>query len=140
MKRIFRWISCVVTAACVLTIAGAARGDLVSGSGEWESSSGVGMRGTWTVVLERSGASVKGTVTLTGSTLFSGAEVSGTMQGDQVLFGTVVDGKSQLSFSGTITDGQVRGEWQSAVINDSGAWSGTLRTPVTREEPETGAE
>ena len=111
---------------------GVAPADVVSGKGEWESHSGAGMRGTWTVILERSGTSLKGTVSLTGSTLFSGAQVDGTMQSDQIMFGTVVEGKSQLTFSGTLTDGEITGgQWQSDAINDSVRGRGTLRTVVS---------
>jgi hypothetical protein len=119
----------VLAVGCLLLLAvgTAARGELVTGNGEWENRSSAAIRGTWTVALERSGSDVKGTVTLTGSPLFSGAEVSGTIDGDQVMFGTVVEHENRLTFSGTLTEEQVTGEWQSEAIGDAGSWSGTLR-------------
>jgi hypothetical protein len=110
-----------------LAVSTAARAELVTGNGEWESRSSTAIRGTWTVALERSGSYVKGTVTLTGSPLFSGAQVSGTIDGDQVMFGTLVERENQLTFSATLTEEQVAGEWQCESIGDAGSWSGTLR-------------
>jgi hypothetical protein len=119
----------VLAAGCLLLLimSTPAGGELVTGNGEWESRSSTAIRGTWTVALERSGSDVKGTVTLTGSPLFSGAEVSGTIEGDQVMFGTVVDRENQLTFSGTLTEERITGEWQCDTIGDGGPWSGTLR-------------
>ena len=111
----------------LLAVSTEARGELVTGNGEWESRSSAAIRGTWTVALEQSGSDVKGTVTLTGSPLFSGAEVRGTIDGDRVMFGTLVEHENQLTFSGTLTEEQVIGEWQCEAIGDAGSWSGTLR-------------
>lgn len=121
----------VLMSMCMMAASGTVRAEIVSGNGEWQSGSGAAMRGTWTVTLERSATDVKGTITLTGSLLFSGAEVTGTLDGDQlVMVGTLADGENQATFSGTLTDEKVAGEWHCPAINDSGAWSGTLHVPT----------
>lgn len=117
----------------LIVMSAVARGELVTGNGEWESRSSTAIRGTWTVALERSGNDVKGTVTLTGSPLFSGAEVSGTIEGDEVMFGTVVEHENRLTFSGTLTEGRVTGEWECETIGDGGSWSGALRGAAERQ-------
>lgn len=104
-----------------------AHADIFAGNGDWQSASGSAMRGTWTVTLERSGNDVKGNITLTGSMLFSGTQVTGTLDGDQIVLGVLADGRNQVSFSGMLKDEQVSGEWQCPAIGDSGTWSGTLR-------------
>ena len=108
--------------------------ELVSGNGEWQSNSGAAMRGTWNVSMTRSGEDLTGQLTLTGSLLFSGAAVRGSLDGDNVMFGAVIDGENQLVFNGTVSDGQVTGEWTCASINDSGKWSGTLGTAAAAPE------
>jgi hypothetical protein len=125
----------LLAVACLLLLAvgTAARGELVTGNGEWESRSSAAIRGTWTIALERSGSDVKGTVTLTGSPLFSGAEVSGTIEGDEMMFGTVVENENRLTFNGTLTEGRVTGDWECETIRDGGSWSGTLRGAADRQ-------
>lgn len=86
------------------------------------------MRGTWSISLSQSGESVRGTLSLSGSLLFSGAEVIGSIEGQEVMFGTVTDGENDLIFNGTVVEGRVTGDWSCATISDSGTWSGTLRT------------
>jgi hypothetical protein len=106
-----------------------ARGsELIAGKGEWQSNSGAAMRGTWNVSMTRTGEDLTGQLTLKGSLLFSGAAVRGSLDGDDVMFGAVIDGENQLVFNGTVSDGQVTGEWSCTSINDSGKWSGTLET------------
>lgn len=120
--------SATLTAALVSLVATSpVYGEIVSGNGEWQSQSGAAMRGTWTVTLERSGSDLKGTIALTGSLLFSGGAVTGTLDGDQLMLGTVADGENQVTFSGTMNDEKITGEWHSPAVNDSGTWSGTLR-------------
>lgn len=133
MSAFGKSVALVMTLVCLISVSGPARGEIVSGSGEWQSQSGAAMRGTWTVTLERSGTDVKGTITLTGSMLFSGAQVTGTLDGDQVMLGTLADGENQATFSGTLSDEKIIGEWHCPAINDSGAWSGTLRVASKNE-------
>jgi hypothetical protein len=117
----------VILSACLVMMSAPAPADLVSGNGEWQSNSGVAMRGTWTVALERSGSGLNGTLSMTGSLLFSGAKVTGTLDGDQIILGAVTDGEYQVTFNGRLTEEKVAGEWQSDALGDSGSWSGTLR-------------
>jgi hypothetical protein len=123
--------ACLVVLMLLVAIArtGSAA-DLVTGNGEWESRSGAAMRGTWSISLSQTGDSVRGTLSLTGSLLFSGAEVAGSIEGQEIVFGTVTDGENQLVFNGTLSDGSVTGEWSCATISDSGTWRGTLRNSL----------
>jgi hypothetical protein len=125
-------------AACLCTflMSSPVRGDLVTGNGEWESRSSVVIRGTWTVALERTGDDLKGTLTLTGSPLFAHADIAGTLEGDHVMFGTVLEGTNEVSFGGTVTDGRVIGEWDCEAVGDSGSWSGVLRDAGKRASPD----
>jgi hypothetical protein len=130
----WRSTALVLMSMYLIAAGGAARAEIISGNGEWQSESGAAMRGTWTVTLERSGTDLKGTITLTGSMLFSGGELTGTLDGDQLTLGTLADGENQATFSGTLTEEKIAGEWHCAAINDSGAWSGTLRVASKSEE------
>lgn len=130
MNCVPRWrsISRVLVFTCL--IAGASRanaGDLI-GKGEWESSSGAAMRGTWTATLLRSGTNLAGDIALSGSPLFAGGEVSGTMEGDAVVLGVLTGGAYQATFKGNLTDGKIAGEWDFPAIGDHGNWSGTLQS------------
>jgi hypothetical protein len=116
-----------ILSACLVTMITAAPADLVAGNGEWQSNSGVAMRGTWTVALERAGSELSGTISMTGSLLFSGAKVTGTLDGDQIMLGAVTDGEYRMTFSGRVTEEKITGEWQCDALGDSGTWSGTLR-------------
>jgi hypothetical protein len=126
-QRLARLATVLLLGSCLMILATAARADIMMGSGEWQSNAGTAIRGTWTVTLERTGADLKGTLALTGSMLFSGAEVTGTLDGDQIKFGSVADGERQLTFSATLTEEKVDGQWSCPELNDSGAWSGTLQ-------------
>jgi len=121
-------INLVVASLCLCALNGPTRADMVLGNGEWQSQSGAAMRGTWSITLERSGDELKGKIALTGSMLFSGGDVTGTWDDNQVVLGTLADGEHQATFSGTLVDEKISGEWHCPPINDSGAWSGTLRT------------
>ncbi len=103
-----------------------AHGQDLSGSGEWQSRSGVGMRGTWTAALTRSNSDLSGTIALTGSTLLSGGTVNGKIDGDVVTFGVVSDDTEQVRFTGKLANGAVSGDWECDAIDDRGTWRGTL--------------
>lgn len=120
-------IALAIVSASLVLMGTRATADLVAGNGEWQSNSGVAMRGTWTVALERSGSDLTGTISMTGSLLFSGAKITGTLDGDEIMLGAVTDGDYQVTFSGRLTEGKITGEWQCDALGDSGSWSGTLR-------------
>ena len=67
------------------------------GQGEWQSRLGGAMRGTWTATLERSGETLEGNIVLTGSPLFNGGVVTGTIEGDQVLLGVLTEGELRVT-------------------------------------------
>jgi len=117
----------VIASLCLCALNGSARADMVLGNGEWQSQSGTAIRGTWSITLERSGDELKGKIALTGSMLFSGGDVTGTWDGNQVILGTLADGEYQATFTGTIVEEKISGEWHCSAINDSGGWSGMLR-------------
>jgi hypothetical protein len=115
----------VVLAASVA--AWPARGQDLAGTGEWQSRSGEGIHGTWTVALTRSHDDLAGTIELTGSTLFSGGTVSGAIDGENVMFGVLAEGTEQVKFSGQLAGETITGEWECPAINDRGTWKGTMR-------------
>ena len=100
--------------------------DLV-GQGEWQSLSGEAMRGTWSVELSRSGTDLRGGIKVTGSNLFSGGTVTGTVDGQEVVLGVMADGVKQATFSGKLSGDSISGEWACPAIKDQGVWFGTVR-------------
>lgn len=98
----------------------------LTGKGEWQSLSGDSINGTWAVTLAPRGHRVEGNLDLTGSNVFSGGAVNGTIDGSNVVLGVMADGANQATFSGKLQDGSISGEWQSDAVHDSGVWSGTL--------------
>ncbi len=85
------------------------------------------MRGTWTATLERSRGELRGSITLTGSPLFAGGGVTGTIEGEDVVLGVLTEGDHQAKFKGSLTDNKIAGEWECQTIGDQGIWSGTLQ-------------
>jgi hypothetical protein len=63
---------------------------------------------------------------ITGSTLFAGGEVAGTIDGRQVTFGVVAGPGVEVSFAGKIADGKIAGEWDCETVKDEGVWSGSV--------------
>lgn len=105
----------------------AASADQLVGQGEWQSLSGEGMRGTWSVELTRAGSRVEGTIKMTGSNVFTTSAVNGTIDGQQIVLGLMSEGTKQATFSGKLVDGSISGEWQCPGISDEGVWTGKLR-------------
>lgn len=98
----------------------------LTGKGEWQSLSSDAISGTWSVSLTKSGTTVKGKLALTGSNVFTGGEVTGTLDAASVALGVVSEQGKQASFSGKLDGDVISGEWQSAVIGDHGVWYGTF--------------
>ena len=99
---------------------------VITGKGEWQSLSGDAIKGSWAVKLTRNGNHVQGNLDLTGSNVFSGGNVSGDIDGSNVMLGVMVDGVNEAKFSGKLDNGSISGEWQSDAAQDSGVWSGTM--------------
>lgn len=97
------------------------------GKGDWQSLNGEAIRGTWSVDLAGTGADVRGSITLTGSTLFVGGTVTGTIDGQHVMLGVLSEGVKQASFTGRLDGESISGEWECPAIKDEGVWTGTLR-------------
>lgn len=118
----------IVAMALAAALAGrglAAEGPL-NGSGEWQSLKGEGIAGKWTVSLNRSGDQVDGELTLSGSNVFTGGTVSGTVDGKQIVLGVMSQGNKVASFAGALDGDTIKGEWDAALIQDHGVWFGTF--------------
>lgn len=112
----------------VLLFAGALYAQELIGDGEWQSLAGDAMRGTWSVDLRRSSSRVDGTINLSGSNVFTGGTVSGTIDGQDVVLGVMAEGVAQATFTGKLTGKSISGEWKCPAVKDEGVWFGTLRT------------
>ncbi len=102
------------------------RAQQLQGKGEWQSSASDMIKGTWSVTLVRAGGQVNGSLQLTGSNVFSGGAVTGTIDQSSVVLGVVADGLASTTFAGKLDGASISGEWQSRTANDSGVWYGTL--------------
>ncbi len=98
----------------------------ITAKGEWQSLTGDSIRGTWVATLTRNGGRLEGNLDLTGSNVFSGGAVSGSIDGSNVMLGVMADGANQATFSGKLQGTSISGEWHSDVVRDSGVWSGGL--------------
>lgn len=98
----------------------------LSGSGEWQSLNGEAIRGKWTVTLSQSGDRLDGELTLSGSNVFSGGAVAGTIDGSSIMLGVLAEGNKVASFSGKLDGETISGEWEAGLIKDHGVWFGTL--------------
>jgi len=116
-----------VIAVGVLLLARAAGGDAaLAGAGEWQSLKSEAIGGKWTVTLARSGDQVDGELTLTGSTVFTGGKVAGTIDGASIVLGVMTEAGKSASFTGKLDGAQIAGEWEAALVEDHGVWFGTL--------------
>ncbi len=129
-SSLIRTAAVLVTAICLPLFNGPAVAADLAGNGEWRSRSGDAMRGTWSATLVRSGSEISGSIELTGSPLLAGGQVTGSMEGDELVLGVVAEGENEATFKGKLVGGSVSGEWSLPVLTDSGTWTGTLR-PAT---------
>jgi hypothetical protein len=97
------------------------------GNGDWQSLKGEAIRGTWSVDLARTGTDLDGNIALTGSTLFLGGVVTGTIDAEQIVLGIMAEGVKQAAFRGRLDGDSISGEWECPAIKDEGVWTGTLR-------------
>jgi hypothetical protein len=133
------WQSVLRGAVVFLLMAtAAAHGQELVGKGEWQSLSGTAIKGTWVASLTRAGDQVAGTLTLTGSNVFTGGSVLGDIDTASIMLGVMAAGAKQASFSARIDGESIKGEWECDAVKDHGVWWGTL-TPRTAE-PVAGAE
>ncbi len=99
----------------------------LTGKGEWHSVSSDLLGGTWTAALTRSGGGVIGTLTLSGSNMFSGGQVSGSIDASSIVFGVVAEGAQATTFSAKLDGDSIKGEWECGDVNDHGVWYGSLK-------------
>lgn len=103
----------------------------LSGEGTWESLNARAIKGRWVASLSAQGKEVRGTLSLTGSNVLSGAEVVGTVSDGRIVLGVVVDGATGATFAGRLDDGRVAGEWTFPALKDEGVWEGEMKTANT---------
>jgi hypothetical protein len=116
-----------MTALAMLVLAAGAGGEAaLSGSGEWQSLKSEAIGGKWTVTLARAGERVDGELTLTGSNVFTGGKVAGTIDGASIVLGVMTEAGKSASFSGKLDGKTIAGEWEAALVDDHGVWFGTL--------------
>lgn len=120
-----RVVIAIVGMLALASISGAAERQL-SGSGEWQSLTGEAIGGKWTVSLSQHGSAIAGELTLSGSNVFSGGNVRGTIDGSSIVLGVLAEGNKVASFSGKLDGATLSGEWEAALIQDHGVWFGTL--------------
>jgi hypothetical protein len=70
---------------------------------------------------------VTGTLSLTGSNVFSGGAVIGDLDDANIMLGVMVDNATQATFSGHLDRDSIKGEWECDLIGDHGVWYGTLK-------------
>jgi len=111
----------------VLLLARAAGGEAaLSGSGEWQSLKSESIGGKWTVSLTQTGERVDGELTLSGSNVFTGGKVSGTIDGASIVLGVMTEAGKSAAFTGKLDGATLRGEWEAALVEDHGVWFGSL--------------
>ena len=94
-------------------------------TGEWQSTS-IGISGTFEVSYELEGAQIKGDISIQGSTITSGGEIEGTLEGNKIKFGFMASMGVRIEYSGTIEGETIKGTYKttSSALNDEGIWNG----------------
>jgi hypothetical protein len=129
MRRSLRSLAAITILCVAPSLAwNTAWGQPLAGKGDWQSLNGEAIRGTWSVDLIREGTDVSGSIALTGSTLFVGGTVSGSIDGHNVVLGVMAEGVKQATFTGKLDGEDIAGEWECPAIKDEGIWTGTLRS------------
>lgn len=111
------------------SLGSAVQAQQITGKGEWQSLSGDAIKGTWTVNLMRTGNHLEGSLDLSGSNVFTGGDVSGSIDAASIVLGVAVGGTQHATFSGKLDGDIVSGEWTSDGLKDSGVWFGSLGAP-----------
>jgi hypothetical protein len=122
--------SLIVFALCVASLASAGAQQLM-GSGEWQSLSSEGIKGTWIASLTREGKLVDGSLRLTGSNVFTGGTVNGDINASSIMLGVMAEGTRQATFTGKLEGGKISGEWRCDAVKDQGVWWGMLVAETT---------
>jgi hypothetical protein len=94
--------------------------------GTWDSDKFT-VAGMLTTLLAQSETTLSGEVTITGTACLMGGAVSGTVDGDTVVFGVVFAGDAQANFVGTVLDdgATLEGTYEvsgGTCAEDSGTW------------------
>jgi hypothetical protein len=133
MRHSFNMPTVVGVAVGLLVVFAAVGGaQELRGQGQWQSLSGDEIKGKWQTMLVRHGDAVAGTISLTGSSAFKQAAVSGSITPQSIVLGTVQQDEKAASFSATLDGNKINGEWESTVVGDHGVWSGTLSGIATQ--------
>jgi hypothetical protein len=94
-------------------------------AGTWTGDYSGTFTGTFTVTWSTSGSSLSGTIKISG---FGNADtpISGSLQGDQITFGTV--GSQEITYKGSVSGSSMSGTWtvvQGGNTAGSGSWNAT---------------
>jgi len=93
-------------------------------SGEWQSMSGDGARGTLSMTWQRVGRVVRGPATVTGTPCVSASEATGLLNGTAIDF-VVGNAQAEMHFSGAVGDRTMSGAYTLTCGNESGSWTAT---------------
>ncbi len=122
----------IVTAVILVGLAVAsAHAEQLVGKGEWKSLSGDVIGGSWAATIVQNAGGVNGSLTLTGSNVFAGGDVTGTVDAASIVLGLLNEQGKQATFSAKIDGTSIKGEWNSDLLNDHGVWYGTLEPVIS---------
>lgn len=90
--------------------------------GTWSSTSSPGVSGSFTVTFTESGNQLKGSITATNTPCIQGAAVTGTLDGNHIVFGKA----NTVDYTGTISGSSMSGTYAApACGRDKGDWNAT---------------
>lgn len=99
-------------------------GNAIDGAwdGSWSSTSSPGVSGSFTVTFTESGNQLKGSITATNTPCIQGAAVTGTLDGNRIVFGKA----NTVDYTGTVSGNSMSGTYAApACGQDKGDWRAT---------------
>jgi hypothetical protein len=98
-------------------------------SGDWVNPD-YGSSGTFTMDVRRSDSAMTGSLQVFGADCIQAGQTEASIDGDQVTFGLIHGGISQITFQGVIEGRRVVGLW--SVTEACGGWQGSWQATITR--------
>ncbi len=96
-------------------------------TGTWQDQTPDTMSGTFTVTWVQKGATVAGTITVTGTPCITAGTVTGTLSGNKITFGAV-QGIRTISYNGTVGKGTMSGTYDAPKCGEAqGVWTATKK-------------
>ena len=93
-------------------------------NGTYESTTSPGANGTFTMVLDLSGGTLSGTITVTDTPCITNGTVDGSVQGSHITFGAVKGAQQTIGFTGTVSGDQMSGTYSApACGHGAGNWT-----------------